>query len=92
MKNRNGSRTRIYCFVYVPPRPYKYLKFQYIKILAGPGAKLAPKYVLKGNSKYKVSKKTPSYPLIMDNFQTSLAITVDKNRRNPSRVIVDRLI
>ena len=34
-----------------PPRPQKYLKPQYITIVAGPGMKPVPKFILPGHSK-----------------------------------------
>ena len=58
----------------------------------GPRVKLAPKYVLPCYSKDKVGKKNPTFPLITDNFETSLAIIVGKNLKNRSGSIVDRLI
>ena len=43
-------------FNYRPPRPQKDLKSQDRTIVAGPGMKSVPNFLLPGNSKEKVSK------------------------------------
>ena len=45
-----------------------------------------------GHSKEKVGKETPSYALIMDNLETSLATAVSNANGNTSGAIVERLI
>ena len=83
---------KVYSFNYVLPRTYNYLNSKYITIVATSGVKLTIKYVLPDNSKEKGNNKVPSYPLILVNFETAFAITVDKNRINPSGAIEDRFI
>ena len=79
-------------FNYGPPIPQKYLNPQDRTIVASPGMKLAPKFVLPEHSKEKAVKKPPQYVLIMNNSETLLATTVDKSRGNTSRAIMDRFI
>ena len=75
-----------------PPRPQKYIKSRYRKIVAVPGVNLAPKFVLLGNSKDKYGKETLACALIMYNLETSLATTVDKACWNASEATVERFI
>ena len=75
-------------FKYIPPIPHKDLDTQDITIVSGQGMNLAPKYFLPGHSKEKVGNETPPDALIMDNLETSLATTVDKDCGNTSGAIV----
>ena len=75
-------------FKYVPPSPQKDLNSQYRTIVAGPGMNPAPAFVLLRHRKDKTVKETPPDAFIMDNLETSLAITVDKPRDNTSGAIL----
>ena len=51
-----------------------------------------PKLVPRGNSKKEFGKLTPLDALIMDNFETPLATTVDKACGNTRGALVERFI
>ena len=60
--------------------------------MANPGINPATEFVLQGHSKEKTGKEPPPDALIMDNLETSLATTVDKDSGNTSGAIVERFI
>ena len=72
--------------------PQKELNTQDRTIVAYTGMKPSPKLVLPGHSKEKFGKKPPPDVLIMDNLETLLTTTVDKDFDNTSGAIVDRFI
>ena len=74
------------------PIPQKDLNPQDITIVSRPGMKPAPNIFLPGHSKEKFVKETPPYTLIMDNLETFLSTTVNKDRRKTSGAIVERFI
>ena len=51
-------------FDYGPPSPQKYLKYQFITIVAQPWMNPVPKFVLPGHSKEKTGKEPPPTPPI----------------------------
>ena len=77
---------------YGPPRPQKYLKPQDRTIVAVPGMKPEPNFVLPGHIKQKFGKETPPDALIMDNLKTLLSTTMDKDRGKKSGSIVESFI
>ena len=68
------------------------MKSQYRKIVAGPGLDLAPNFLLPGNGKEKVGKKTTPDSFILDNLETSLTNTVDKSWENSGGAIVEMFV
>ena len=88
LKTRTEVAQYYTVFNYIPPRLHKDVKFQGRKIVAGPGAKPAPTFILQGYSKEKFGKETPPYVLIMDNLETLLATIVDNYRGNSTGAIL----
>ena len=60
--------------------------------MAGTGVNLAQIIFLPRKRKYRFGKLPPQDSLIMDNFQTLFATTVDKTRDNTSGAIILRFI
>ena len=56
-------------FNYRPPIPYKDLKYQDRKIMAGPRMKPAQNLFLPGHRKEKTENEPPPYALIKDNLE-----------------------
>ena len=75
-------------FNYGTPIPQKDLNSQDRTIVAETGMNPEPNVFHPGHSKEKTEKETPTDALIMDNLETSLAITVDKACSNTNGAIV----
>ena len=74
------------------PIPQKYLKSQDRTIVSGPGMNPHQNLFHPGHSKKKVRRELLPYALIVDNLETSLANTMDKDHANASGTIFKMFI